>query len=272
MQIISKLAALAILGAIATSPVYAESKSAAGNKPAAIVNGTAIPQERVDLRVKVITAQGQQQDSSELRKAVRDDLINIEMMSQEAVNKSLDKQPETVQQLELAKQTVLVGAFVQNYVKSHPIAESDLTQEYNNLKKNLGGKEYNVRHILVEKEDDAKSIAAKLKKGGKFDKLAEINSKDAGSKDKGGDLGWIPVGNISTAFVKPFGDALMNLTKGQTSEPVQSQFGWHIIKLEDVRDLKMPSFDELKPQLTQRMQQQAVQGLIAELRAKAKIE
>ncbi len=277
MQRTSKFAVLAILGAIAASPVYAENKPATENKPAAeskpaaIVNGIPIPQERVDLRVKVVATQGQA-DTPELRKAIRDDLINIEMMSQEATKKNLDKQLETIQQLALARQTVLVGAFVQDYVKSHPVGENELMQGYDNLKKNLGSKEYSVRHILVEKESEAKSIAAKLKKGGKFDKLAESSSKDAGSKEHGGDLGWIPVGNISNAFVKPFGDALMNLTKGQISEPVQSQFGWHIIKLEDVRELKLPSFDELKPQLTQKMQQQAVQNLIAELRAKAKIE
>lgn len=265
---ITRLAMFAILGITAANYVYAE------NKPAALVNGTPIPQERLDLRVKAVVAQtqGGQTDTPELRKAIRDDLINIEIMSQEAVKKGLDKQPETAQQLDLTRQTVLSGAFVQDYVKNHPVSEKDLKDGYENLKKNLGAKEYNVRHILVEKEADAKSIAAQLKKGGKFDKLAETNSKDAGSKERGGDLGWVPVGNIPSTFVKPFGDALMNMTKGQTSEPVQSQFGWHIIKLEDVRDFKMPPYEELKPQLTQRMQQEVVKNAIAELRSKAKIE
>ena len=264
----SKLAALALLGAMAASPVYAE------NKAAAVVNGISIPQERVDLQIKSIAAHGQP-DSPEQRKSIRDNLINLEIVSQEAVKKGLDKQPETAQQLEMAKQQVLVNAFVQDYVKSHPVSEKDLTEGYDNLKKNLGNKEYNVRHILVENESEAKSIAAKLKKGGKdgnFDKLAKANSKDAGSKEHGGDLGWVPVGSIPNAYVKPFGDALMKLTKGQISEPVQSQFGWHIIKLEDVRDLKLPTYEEIKPQLAQRMQQQAVQNLVNELRAKAKIE
>ena len=279
MPRISKFAVLALLGVIAASPVYAENKPAAPveSKSAATVNGISIPQERVDFRVKVVTtqAQGGQPDSPELRKAVLDDLINIEIMSQESAKKGLDKQSETTQQLVLAKQQVLVGAFVQDYIKSHPISEKELSEGYENLKKNLGTKEYSVRHILVEKESDAKSIAAKLKKGGKdgsFDKLAKASSKDAGSKEHGGDLGWIPVGNISSSFVKPFGDALLSLTKGQVSEPVQSQFGWHLIKLEDVRDLKMPSYEELKPQIAQRMQQQAMQKFIADLRTKAKIE
>ncbi|TXT23340.1 MAG: peptidyl-prolyl cis-trans isomerase C [Gallionellaceae bacterium] len=260
-----RFAALALLGAMAASPAYAD------NKAAAVVNGVAIPKERLELRVKSAAAQGQQ-DTPDLRKAVRDDLITIELLSQEAVRKGLDKQPEAVQMLELTRQQVLVGAFMQDYVKAHPLGEDALTKAYDSLKNNVGNKEYNVRHILVEKEADAKSLAAKLKKGGKFDKLAEANSKDAGSKERGGELGWVPVGNIPTTYVKPFADALMNLTKGQISEPVQSQFGWHIIKLEDVRDLKMPTYEELKPQLMQRLQQQAVQNAIAELRAKAKVE
>ena len=261
----SKLAAFAFLGAMAASPAYAE------NKAAAVVNGVPIPQERLDLRVKSAAAQGQQ-DTPELRKSVRDDLITIELLSQEAVRKNLDKQSETVQMLELTRQQVLVGAFMQDYVKTHPLGEDALAKAYDNLKNNVGNKEYSVRHILVEKESEAKSIVAKLKKGGKFDKLAESNSKDAGSRERGGDLGWVPVGNIPTTYVKPFGDAVMKLTKGQISEPVQSQFGWHIIKLEDVRDLKLPTYEELKPQIAQRLQQQAVQNAIAELRAKAKIE
>ena len=273
----SRLAALAILGIIAASPVYAEDKpvSAAPAATATKVNSVIIPQERIDLRIKMVTTQQNQPDTPELRKAIREDLINIELMSQEALKKGLEKQSETTQQLEIAKQTVLVGAFVQDYVKTHPVTDEAIAKEYDNLKTHLGTKEYSVRHILVEKESDAKSIAAKLKKGGKentFEKLAKANSKDPGSKDKGGDLGWIPVGDIPSAFVKPFGDAVMNLSKGQLSDPVQSQFGWHIIKLEDVRDLKIPALDEIKPQLTQRLQQQAVKQMIADLRKDAKIE
>jgi len=266
---ISRLAALAIAGAIAASPVFAD------DKVAATVNGSPIPQERVDLRIKTVTTQQNQPDTPELRKAIREDLVNIELMSQEAAKKGLDKQSDIIQQLILAKQSVLVGAFVQDYVKAHPVSDEAVNKEYESVKANLGGKEYNLRHILVEKESDAKSIAAKLKKDSKdanFEKLAKASSKDAGSKDHGGDLGWIPVGNISNTFVKPFADAALNLTKGQISEPVQSQFGWHIIKLDDVRDLKLPPLDELKPQLIQRLQQQAVKQLISDLRDKAKIE
>ena len=257
----NKLAVLAILGALAINPAFAE------DKPAATVNGVSIPQARIDLRVKGLAAQGQA-DSPELRKAVREDMINFEIVVQEAVKSGLDKNAEVVQQMELARQSVLIGAFVQDYTKSHPISEDQLKQEYEKLKTKLGDKEYNARHILVETEAEAKDIIAQLGKKAKFEKLA-AKSKDAGSADKGGSLGWA----VPSHFVPPFANALLNLKKGEyTKEPVQSQFGWHVIKVDDVRDLKAPPFEELKPQLQQRLQQQGIQKLIGDLRAKAKIE
>ncbi|MHB0927104.1 MAG: peptidylprolyl isomerase [Gallionellaceae bacterium] len=256
-----KFAALAILGALAINPAFAEDKSAA------LVNGVSIPQARIDLRVKAAAAQGQA-DSPELRKAIRDDMINLEVMAQEAVKAGLDKNPDVVQQVELAKQSVLVGAFVQDYAKSHPISEDQLKQEYDKLKAKLGNKEYNTRHILVETEAEAKDIIAQLGKKAKFEKLA-AKSKDNGSAAQGGSLGWAVPGN----FVPEFANALLNLKKGEyTKEPVQSQFGWHVIKLDDTRELKVPPFEEIKAQLQQRLQQQSIKKAIDELRAKAKIE
>lgn len=256
-----KFAALAILGALAINPAFAEDKSAA------LVNDVSIPQARIDLRVKAATAQGQA-DSPELRKAIRDDMINLEVMAQEAVKTGLDKNADVVQQVELAKQSVLVGAFVQDYVKNHPISEDQLKQEYDKLKAKLGNKEYNTRHILVETEAEAKAIIAQLGKKAKFEKLA-AKSKDTGSAAQGGSLGWAVPGN----FVPEFANALLNLKKGEyTKEPVQSQFGWHVIKLDDTRELKAPPFEEVKPQLQQRLQQQSIKKAIDELRAKAKIE
>lgn len=256
-----KFAALAILGALAINPAFAEDKSAA------LVNGVSIPQARIDLRVKATVAQGQA-DSPELRKAIRDDMINLEVMAQEAVKTGLDKNADVVQQVELAKQSVLVGAFVLDYVKNHPISEDQLKQEYDKLKTKLGNKEYNTRHILVETEAEAKDIIAQLGKKAKFEKLA-AKSKDTGSAAQGGSLGWA----VPSNFVPEFANALLNLKKGEyTKEPVQSQFGWHVIKLDDTRELKVPSFEEVKPQLQQRLQQQSIKKAIDELRAKAKIE
>lgn len=256
-----KFAVLAMLGALAINPAFAEDKSAA------LVNGVSIPQARIDLRVKVAAAQGQA-DSPELRKAIREDMINVEVMVQEAVKLGLDKNAEVVQQIELAKQSVLAGAFVQDYAKDHPVSEDQLKQEYDKLKAKLGNKEYNARHILVETEAEAKDIIAQLGKKAKFEKLA-AKSKDSGSAAQGGSLGWTIPGN----FVPEFANALLNLKKGEyTKEPVQSQFGWHIIKLDDTRELKAPAFEEVKPQLQQRLQQQAIKKAIDDLRAKAKIE
>jgi len=257
-----KFAALAILSALAVNPAFAEDKSAA------LVNGVSIPQARVDLRVKIAVTQGQA-DSPELRKAIREDMISLEVLAQEAKKKGLDNDPEVIQQTELAKQSVLVSAFVQDYTKNHQISDDKLKQEYDKLKANLGKSEYNVSHILVETEDEAKAIIAQLGKKGKFDKIAKAKSKDAGSAERGGSLGWA----VPSNFVPPFANAVLSLKKGTyTKEPVKSQFGWHIIKLDDVRDLKVPSFEELKPQIQQRLQQQSIQEYIADLRSKAKIE
>lgn len=257
-----KFAALALLSALAINPAFAEEKSAA------LVNGVSIPQTRLDFRVKAATSQGQA-DTPELRKAIREDMINLEVLSQEAVKLGLDKNPEIVQQAELARQSVLASAYVQDYSKNHPISDDQLKQEYDKLKANLGKNEYNARHILVETEAEAKAIIAQLGKKGNFDKIAKEKSKDAGSKQRGGSLGWAVPNN----FVPPFANALTSLKKGAyTKEPVQSQFGWHVIKLDDVRDLNVPPFDEVKSQIQQRLHQQSVQGILNDLRSKAKIE
>jgi peptidyl-prolyl cis-trans isomerase C len=255
-------AVLALLGALIVNPVFAEDKSAA------MVNGVSIPQSRVDLRVKIATSQGQA-DTPELRKAIRDDMVSLEVLTQEAKKKGLDKDPEVIQQIELADQSVLVSAFVQDYAKNHPISEDQLKQEYDKLKVSLGSKEYKVSHILVDSEDEAKAIIVQLNKKAKFAKIAKEKSKDAGSAEHGGELDWA----VPTNFVPPFANALLSLKKGTyTKEPVKTQFGWHVIKLEDVRDLKVPSFEELKPQIQQRLQQQSIQAYVADLRSKAKIE
>lgn len=254
--------ALAVLGAISINPAMAEDKSAA------LVNGVAIPQARIDLGVKSAASQGQT-DSPELRKAVRDDLINREVIAQEAVKMGLDKNPEVTQQTEVAKQSILISAFVQDYLKTHPISDDQIKQEYDKLTSNLGDKEYKARHILVDSEDEAKAIIAQLGKKGNFDKIAKEKSKDAGSAENGGALDWA----VPTNFVPPFANALLSLKKGAyTKEPVKSQFGWHVIKLDDERNLKVPPLETVKPQIQQRLQQQAIQAAVADLRAKAKIE
>lgn len=258
------VALAAALPAVALSADDAKGKS---SKSYASVNGVKISPIRADAMIAEQKAQGNT-DNEDLRKQVKEELIRREVLSQEARKKGLDKKPEIMGQMELAKDAVLVRAYLQDYIKSHNVSDDQLKAEYDKIVKGLGSKEYRARHILVEKEDEAKAIIEKLKKGDKFEELAK-QSKDPGSKDKGGELGWAPPAN----YVKPFGDALTSLQKGKyTDKPVKTDFGYHIIELEDVRDLKLPSFDESKPSLQQRLQQQMVQKHIMELREKAKVE
>jgi peptidyl-prolyl cis-trans isomerase C len=257
-----KIAVLAIFGLLLINPAFAEDKSAA------MVNGVSIPQARIDMRVKDAVAQGQA-DTPDLRKAIREQMINIEVLSQAAKKDGLDKTPDVVEQTQLAKDSVLVSAYVQNYAKSHPITDDQLKQEYDKLKARLGDKEYKVSHILVGTEAEAKAIIAELGKKGNFAKIAKEKSKDAGSAPHGGELGWA----VPSNYVPPFADAMIALKKGSyTQQPVQTQFGWHVIKMDDIRPLKVPTFEEVKPQIQQRLQQEAIQGMIADLRSKAKIE
>ncbi len=183
----------------------------------------------------------------------------------EAKKANFDKNADIKQQMDLAGQTVLVRAYVTDWIKKNPIPEADLKKEYDQIKAQMGDKEYKVKHILVEKEDEAKDVIAQLQKGGKFDELAKARSKDPGSKDKGGDLDW----NAPGGFVKPFGDAMVATPKGKfTPQPVQTQFGYHVILVEDVRDAKVPPFEEVKPQLQQRLQAAYLDKYFKELRAK----
>ena len=194
--------------------------------------------------------------------------VRREILAQEAKKKGLDKSPNIQGQIELAKQAVLIRAYLSDYVKANPISEAQLKAEYDVIKNNLGSTEYKSRHVLVEKEEEAKAIIAKLDKGEKFSELAK-QSKDPGSKDKGGELGW----SSPAAYVKPFGEALTKLKKGEyTKTPVQSDFGYHVIQLDDSRPANPPPFDQVKPQLQQRASQQQIETLVKELRSKAKVD
>ncbi len=251
---------VALAGPLALAQAPAKGAAAA---PAAAAGKELYPKAYFDFLLKERLAQGQP-DSPELRNAVREELNTRELLVREAKKKGLDKTPDVKNQMDLTAQTVLVRAYVNDWVKANPIPDAQLKQEYDKIKAQIGDREYKVRHILVDKEDDAKLIIVSLQKGDKFEKLAE-QSKDPGSKANGGDLDW----NAPANFVKPFSDAMGKLEKGKfTAQPVQTQFGWHVIRLDDVRDAKVPSFDEVKPQLTQRLQSQHLDAYFKELRAK----
>jgi peptidyl-prolyl cis-trans isomerase C len=255
---------------VAVVPALAKDKAEkaeATGSVLATVNGKAIPKSRADAMLAAQVAQGQA-DTEDLRKAIREELIRREVLAQEAQKKGLDKKPDIVGQMDLARQGVLLNAYMGEYVRTHPVSDEALKKEYETIRSQLGDKEFKARHILVDKEDDAKAIIDKLNKGEKFEDLAK-QSKDPGSKERGGDLGWA----APTSYVKPFADALVALQKGKYSAtPVKSDFGYHVILLEDSRDLKAPAFDEVKQQLSQRLQQQIIEKHIAELRGKSKVD
>ncbi len=233
----------------------------------ATVNGSPISQARFNFLLQQSQQQGQP-DSPEVRKTLREKLIVEEIIAQEALKKGMDKLADVNTQIDLARQTILIRAYLQDFIKNNPLGDDVLKAEYEKIKSQMGDKEYHARHILVEKEAEAKDIIARLKKGEKFEKLAE-KSKDPGSKAKGGDLGWAAPAN----FVPEFSAAMTKLQKGQyTTEAVKSQFGWHIIKLEDSRAMQAPPFDEVKQNLRQRAQQQQIDKMISDLRTKAKVE
>ena len=260
--IVSLAAAFALAG-----PAHAQAPAKGAAPAAAATSAPAAkelyPKAYYDYLLKERLAQGQP-DSPELRNAVREELNTRELLVREAKKKGLDKNADVKNQMDLSAQTVLVRAYVSDWVKANPVPEADLRKEYDKIKTQIGDREYKVRHILVEKEADAKEIIVALQKGERFEKLAE-QSKDPGSKGNGGDLDW----NAPSNFVKPFSDAMVKLEKGKfTAQPVQSQFGWHVIRVDDVRDAKIPPFEEVKPQLQQRLQAQHLEAYFKELRSK----
>ena len=263
--------AVAALVAVAGLPVaqaQAPAKAPAPAKAAPAASGAAAkelyPKVYFDYLLKERLGQGQP-DSPEMRNALREELNTRELLVREARKKGLEKNADIKNQMDLASQTVLVRAFVAEWVKENPISDAALRKEYDAIKSQIGDREYKVRHILVEKEDEAKEVIVALQKGDKFEKLAE-RSKDAGSKANGGDLDW----NAPANFVKPFSEAMVATPKGKfTAQPVQTQFGWHVIMVEDIREAKVPSFEEVKPQLMQRMQSQVLDAYFKDLRVKS---
>ncbi|QBE66233.1 peptidylprolyl isomerase [Pseudoduganella lutea] len=246
--------------AVASAPAIAQN--------IAVVNGKGIPTARADAIVKQVVAQGQQKDSPELRDLIKKDLISREVLMQEAEKQGYAKSADVKQQMENARQALVVQAMVGDYVKKNPVKEADVKAEYDRFVKETGDKEYHVRHILVETEAAANDIIAKLKGGAKFEDLAK-QSKDTGSANNGGDLDWA----TPSAFPEVFSKAFVGLQKGQvTDKPVQTPNGFHVIKVDDVRQAKLPSLDEVKPQIEEALTQRKLQAYQEELVKKAKIQ
>jgi peptidyl-prolyl cis-trans isomerase C len=234
----------------------------------ATVNGKAVPKARAETLMAQAIKSGQQR-SPELETQVNDEVVMREIFMQEAEKRGLAASPDYKQQMELARQTILIRDLFADYQKQHPVTDAEIQAEYDKYKAQQGGTEYHARHILVEKEDDAKALIAEIKAGAKFEDVAKKNSKDPGSAPKGGDLDWAAPGS----YVPEFSQAMAKLEKGQMTEtPVKSQFGWHIIKLEDTRPAQFPPLAEVKGQIQQRLGQMKLAQFRDELRAKAKTD
>jgi len=234
----------------------------------AIVNGKAVPKSRLAPLLQQASRSGQPV-SPEMEARARDEVVLREIFAQEAERRGVTSSPEYKAQLELLRQTVLIRELFSSYQKKNGATEAEAQAEYDKVKASATGTEYHARHILVESEDTAKKLIAELKAGAKFEELAKANSKDPGSAENGGDLDFAK----PDAYVPEFGKAMAALKKGEfTQEPVKTQFGFHIILLEDIREAKFPAFSEVKDQLMQRISQQKLQKYQEDLRKSAKTD
>ena len=258
------------IATLAAATVFAAAPAFAQN--VAVVNGKPVPKARVDALLNQVQRQAQargQQLPPEIDKLVRDKVVTDEILSQEAERRGLATSAEFRQQMELARQGILIGLLSNDLDKTIKISDADVTAEYDRIKAMSAGTEYRARHILVEKEDDAKSLIKQINGGAKFEDLAKKNSKDPGSAENGGDLDFAG----GTAYVPEFSKAMTGLKKGEmTQTPVKTQFGYHIIRLDDTREAKFPPLEEVKPQIVQRLQQQKTAQFRDDLRTKAKTD
>jgi len=257
-----------ILIALATFSTLSFSQTTLAADSAATVNGKVIKQSWVDFITRDAVARGQK-NSEGMRNAIINELVGSELAYQEAQKQGLDKNPDFIANQELTNRKLLVNVFLQDFMKKNPVSDAEKKAAYEDYKKELGDKEYNARHILVKTEAEAKEILAQINKGGDFAKIAKEKSIDPGSKDKGGDLGWFsPAG-----MVKPFSTAVTALQKNTVAAaPVQTQFGWHVIKLIDSRPTQVPSYDKVKDGLERTLQQRKLEKLMLSLKEKAKID
>jgi peptidyl-prolyl cis-trans isomerase C len=250
----------AALVALLAAPAFAQN--------IAVVNGKPVPSSRAEALKQQVEASGRPV-TPEVMDQIKQELVAREIFMQEARKRGLDASDEYKNQIELARQTILIRSLFADFQKKNPVTDADIQAEYSKFVAANGGKEYHARHILVETEDQAKSLIAEIKKGAKFEDLAKKNSKDPGSGANGGDLDWAAAGS----YVPEFSGAMTKLEKGQmTDAPVKSQFGFHIIRVDDVREAQLPKLEEVKPQISQQLQQQKLGKFQEDLRAKAKIQ
>jgi len=237
----------------------------------ATVNGTAITQGLLNLNIRALVAQGQR-DTPELRQAIKEDLINKELIAQEATKQGLAKEIDFPDQITQLKQNLLLQAFLEDHFKKNPISDVKLREEYDRQRKLMGeganSNQYRVSQIVVSTETDALDLIRRIQKGELFGKLAQEYSIDQGTKAQGGALGWVMPGQVIPAVA----NVLPSMAKGSvTAAPIQTPAGWVILKLDDKRPFKVPGFEEAKPQLRQAIVQQYLAEVVKTLRASARI-
>ena len=220
---------------------------AAAPKPVATVNGQSLTSAQFELFTKAIAGKVPSELNAAQRSQALDTLVRAEVVAQQAEKEGLDKQGDATPSLALARLQILEQAAMVNFLKDHKATEAELKAEYDAQVAAMPKTQYKARHILVKTKEEADQMIAELKKGAKFEKLAADHSLD-GSKNNGGDLGWFSPGNM----VKPFAEAVAQLKKGETTQtPVQTEFGWHVIRLDDTRETTPPAFDTVKDRLVQ---------------------
>ncbi|MGU7773185.1 peptidylprolyl isomerase [Burkholderia sp. MR1-5-21] len=250
----------AAAAALAAAPAFAQN--------IAVVNGTPIPKSRADAMVSQLVQQGQT-DSPQLQQAVRQELVNREILMQEAIRRGIPNRADVKAQVAVAQQTVVLRAMIEDFLKTNQPTDAEVKARYDELVKGVSNREYHLHHILVDNEQQAKDLIAKIKAGAKFEDLAKQYSKDPGSGKNGGDLDW----SDPKAYVPEFAAAAQKLQKGQmTDEPVKTQFGWHIIRVDDIRNVAPPPFDQVKAQIAQQLVQQKLQAFEENLRQQAKVQ
>ncbi|MEY5099838.1 MAG: hypothetical protein RJA36_2557 [Pseudomonadota bacterium] len=234
----------------------------------AVVNGKPVPMSRLEALTSQVEKGGRKVDDA-TKAQIKEELIVREIFSQAAEAQGIKASKEYRQQLEIAAQTLLIRELFADYQRKHPVTDAEIKAEYDKFAAANAGQEFRARHILVEKEDEAKALIEQIKKGAKFEELAKKASKDPGSGANGGDLDWANPSN----FVPEFADAMKKLGKGEmTDTPVKTQFGWHIIRVDDLRQAQLPPLEQLKPQIAQQLTQQKMAKYQEELRSKARVQ
>jgi len=256
-----------MFGAVALTLLGSSAAYAAGSKPVAVVNGHPISQEAFNLYVKMRNSQHPKQHAS--REQVINELINSELIYQQALKEKLDKKPEIKEEIKLQRKNLLINAALRHHLEQNPISEKAIKQEYQDKVANANVEQYKARHILTKTKAKAEEVIKELNAGSKFADLAKKFSTDEGSAKNGGELGWF----TSNQMVPAFSKAVEGLKKGSyTKKPVQSQFGWHVIELQDKRKMKAPDFEDVKGQIANVMRNKQLKEYVQSLREKAKIK